>query len=97
MLHLRIIEERRNNTSLPYRKPIMQDSELGNAYSRIPNDDPEFDEIWETEFPELSKEGVLELLLGENGTIFWIKEKDELKKYTYYIISDSGKTYTRLN
>lgn len=96
MIYLRIVEKTRKNESAPFIS-IANTAELGITYSNIPKEHEMFDEIVKKEYPDISTDNVRELICGENGTIWFLEEDSDNCKYSYFIMSDTGKTVERLN
>ena len=61
---------------------------------------PTVEEVYKVivkEYPDISTDNVRELICGENGTIWFLEEDSDNCKYSYFIMSDTGKTVERLN
>lgn len=95
MFILRIIEETRDNATLPFEQ-VIENFELGVAYSRIKNGTKEFSEIMNTKYSEYSQDEVESIICGENEKEFFIEKNNTNRVYSYFIMSDSGKTFEKL-
>lgn len=94
MFTLRVIEETRESVNVPFDQ-VIENFFLGAAYSVVKNGTREFDRIMKAEYPETDKERVVALVCGENER--WFVEKNtDLRNFTYYIMTENGKTYERL-
>lgn len=97
MFVLRIIEEERKNTSAPFEQ-VIENFELGNAYTRLKkNSTSEFDEVMKHYYPETSKDDIDSIICGHNGLRFFIVCNTELKTNAYFIMTESGQTFERIN
>lgn len=96
MFVLRIIEETRQSENEPFEQ-VIENFEIGNSYSRVKKGvTKEFDQIMESDFPEYEKEPIESLLCTEHGRTFFIWTPTPLRVYSYFIMSESGKTFERL-
>jgi len=96
MFALRIIEETRENENLPFEQ-VVENFVIGNSYSILRNGaTKEFDAIMESEFPEAEITPIESLLCTENGSKFFIWYPTALRQYSYFIMTESGKTFERL-
>jgi len=94
MYTLRIIEETRADESMPFEQ-VIENFELGDAYATIKNGITEFDKIMER-YPNENKELIKVIICGENGDEIFVRQNDTLNEYTYFIMSESGKTFEKL-
>jgi len=72
---------------------------IGASYSVVRADSKEFKRIMEAEYPDLkqsSKDKIRALLCCENGKTFFIEEKDSLREYEYFIMTERGNTFEKL-
>jgi len=96
MFILRIIEEVRDNESLPFDQ-VIENFELGASYSKLKNGHTkEFDRIMAENYPETNPSEVDALVIGDNGMEFFIQPNTPLREYSYFIMSESGKTLERI-
>ena len=95
MYTLRIIEETRENENVPFEQ-VIENFELGNAYTKIEKGcSKEFDRIAK-ENAGGNTEDVRAVLCGENELIFFIMNNNKNMTYSYFIMTESGKTLERL-
>lgn len=91
MYTLRIIEEERTNVNEPF-EVVVKNFELGDAYTKIYKESSsEFSKYVGDEF-----ESVYCVVIARNGHEFYITNNTELRRFTYYIMSDSGNTFEKL-
>lgn len=96
MYTLRIIEEVRENQNEPFQQ-VIENFELGSSYSRIKKGaTKEFDQIMADQFPEQDKSEVESLLCSENGWTFFIYSNTPNRVFSYFIMTESGKTFERI-
>jgi hypothetical protein len=96
MYTLRIIEETRENENAPFEQ-VIENFGLGNAYSILKKGvTKEFDEIMKSMFPESEKTNVRALICAENDTVWFIENNEKNKTYSYFIMTESGKTFEKL-
>jgi hypothetical protein len=100
MFVLRIIEETRENESVPFNQ-VIENFEIGSSYSVIrKNDSDEFDSIMKKEYPDVNKADISALLCvqrcDEHGNIFFIYPRTPTKQFSYFIMTENGKTFERL-
>lgn len=53
----------------------------------------------EAEYPDLkqsTKDKIMALLCCDNGQTFFIEDKDDLREYEYYIMTERGNTFEKL-
>lgn len=94
MFALRIIEETRENENSPFQQ-VITNYELGTAYSILKKGiTNEFNEEMIKRFPETDQSKIKGLVCAEN--YFFIEENSENKVFSYFIMTDSGKTFERL-
>ena len=95
MFTLRIIEEVRDNENAPFEQ-VIENFEIGISYSIIRKGfSKEFDEFMKEWSKDIDK-NVIAVLKCENGQEFHIFKNNELMRYSYFIMTDSGKTFERL-
>lgn len=96
MFTLRIIEETRESESVPFEQ-VIENFEIGSSYSILKKGaTKEFDEIMETEFLGADMMPIESLLCTEHGRKFFIWEQTPLRNYSYFIMTENGKTFERL-
>ena len=96
MYSLRIIEETRESESVPFEQ-VIENFEIGSSYSILKKGaTKEFDEIMETEFLGSDVMPIESLLCTEHGRKFFIWTPTPLRNYSYFIMSENGKTFERL-
>ena len=95
MYTLRIIEETRYNENDAFEQ-VIENFELGKAYSRVNNGTKEFDKIMMDLYPEWNKDEVLSIISGENEDEFFILKNNDFRQHTYFIMTESGKTFEKL-
>jgi hypothetical protein len=95
MYTLRIIEETRKSKDDPFRQMVHNHC-LGDAYTvRRKGVSPDFAEAvmkaigGDTEYTEL-------IVTGSNGDTFVKYRSHEYDKFTYFIMTENGKTFERL-
>lgn len=96
MFTLRIIEETRENSNQPFDQ-IIENYYLGDKYSILKKGDTkEFDKIMDEEFPNSNKKDLIGILCFNARDRIFIERPSALRRFTYYIISDNGKTFDRI-
>ena len=97
MYTLRIIEEIRLNTDEPFGQ-VIENFELGSSYSILTRGNTkEFDSEMKEYHPnERTDTNIRALLCAENGRHYFIEIESPLKRYDYFIMSESGKTFEKL-
>jgi sulfatase maturation enzyme AslB (radical SAM superfamily) len=95
MFTLRIIEEVRENESLPFEQ-VLENFELGIPYSKVKRGWTKEFEATIKDWPHEDSSSVECIVCGENGTNFFICANNPLRHYQYFIMTDSGKTFERL-
>jgi len=95
MYTLRIIEETRENENVPFEQ-VLENFELGDSYSFIKKGcSKEFDRIVnENQGGDASE--IKAVICGENGKVFFIMKSTKCMEYSYFIMTESGKTLERL-
>lgn len=95
MYTLRIIEETRENEKSPFEQ-VIKNFELGKAYTKI-------EKGCSSEFDRIVKEnaggdinGIRAVVCGENELVFFIMNNNKNMTYSYFIMTESGKTLERL-
>ena len=96
MFTLRIIEETRGSENDPFEQ-VIENFEVGYSYSILKKGDTkEFDQLMRREYPESEIESIESLLCTEQGRVFFIWTPTKLQVYSYFIMSEGGKTFERL-
>lgn len=95
MYTLRIIENERENKKKAFDQTI-DNFELGDAYSKVDRGTKEFDRIMKKMFPNEKKDNIKTIICADNGKVFFIFKNEENKIYSYFIISENGKTFEKL-
>jgi len=101
MYTLRIIEETREDVKDPFDQ-VIENFDLGTSYSIIRKGATrEFDAILKNQFPEVDTEGITALVCGHSldesrNTMFVYSKDNDYRKFTYYIMTDGGKTFEKL-
>ncbi len=95
MYTLRIIEETRENEKAPFEQ-IIGNYELGCSYSKIEREmSKEFDQIIKN-YPDYKKEEIRSIICGENEREYFIMKNGTNINHSYFIMTDSGKTFEKL-
>ena len=95
MYTLRIIEETRENEKAPFEQ-VIENFELGGSYTQIHKGcSNEFDRITK-ENQGGDTDGIRAVLCGENEKVFFIMKNSKNMVFSYFIMTDSGKTFERL-
>ena len=105
MFTLRIIEETRENENAPFEQ-VQNNHSLGRGYSKLKKGitkefdleinrlSPQLKENW----PNLNVETEVDsIICGANGDSWFIMKDSPLKRYDYFIMTESGQTFERLN
>lgn len=96
MYTLRIIEKTRENENDAFDE-VIENFELGNSYTvLIKGATKEFDKIMKNNHSGTKHDGIKSLLCAENGEEFFIWNETSNRMYSYYIMTESGKTFDRL-
>lgn len=96
MFTLRIIEETRENENAPFEQ-VIENFGLGNSYAVLKKGNTsEFDATMKKNHPETSQDGIRALLCAENGLEFFICDEKPNMRYSYFIMTENGKTFERL-
>ena len=96
MFTFRIIEEIRANVNDKFSQ-IISNHELGKSYSIFEKGaSKEFDTILKKKFPDENRNKIRAIIAGENGDLFFVELKTELKNNSYYVMTESGSTYEKL-
>lgn len=96
MYTLRIIIEERENPSLPFEQ-VIHNYDLGASYSRVRKGTRNFNRIMDELYPEVNKDEVESIICSENEKEWFIQKNTENKTFAYFIMSDNGNTFERLN
>lgn len=95
MYTLRIIEETRENEKVPFES-VIENFELGESYSHIKKGcSKEFEELLK-DWPAEDQLNVESIICGNNGTTFFVCSNNINRNYSYFIMTESGKTFERL-
>jgi len=95
MYTLRIIEETREDEKSPFEQ-VIENFELGGSYSIIKKGSSrEFDEQLK-DWPSEDKSQIESIVCGQSGVQFFIFIPTMKRNNTYFIMTDSGKTFERL-
>lgn len=96
MFILRKIEEVRDCEGMPFEQTITN-FELGDSYKRLRKGTTrEFSELLISKFPETNESEISSIIRGQNGWDIFVLNNEDNKKYSYFIMTDSGKTFERL-
>jgi len=95
MYTLRIIEETRESVDQPFDQ-VIENFELGSSYSRVNNGTREFSRIMDSNYPESNREGIESIICGENEKTFFVMKNEDHRVYSYFVMTESGKTFERL-
>ena len=87
--NVEIIRDLENDTF----EKITSNYELGCAYSKIDVDSKRFKDL----YPDVRTDGIICMVSGENGVSFFIEKSTVDHSRDYYIMTESGKTFERLN
>ena len=95
MYTLRVIIESRSNEKKPFDQ-VIDNYSLGNSY-RIAKKgiSKQFAEGIK-EFPEVDDEDVRAVIFSEKQTTWFIRNGNDNTKYSYFIMTENGKTFERL-
>lgn len=100
MFTLRIIQEERKDVNHQFQQ-VIENFEIGNSYSVLKNGATyEFDDLLIKKYPdsytETNKAEISAIVCCENGLDFFIFKNGELRNFTYFIMTENGKTFERL-
>lgn len=96
MYTLRIIEMERDNENERFEE-VVENFELGESYALLKKGaTKEFDEEMKRSYPDSTRDDIRALLCGGNGVSFFILNNSSLFNHTYFIMTESGKTFERL-
>lgn len=96
MYTLRIIEETRENENEAFDQ-VIENFELGSSYSRLKNGvTKEFDQVMQKDYPDTDKNTIESLICGENRDVYFVEKNTENRVFSYFIMTESGKTFERL-
>lgn len=96
MYTLRIIEETKNEGNTYYDQMINNHA-LGNSYSVIKNGaSDDFHSIMKEKYPEWDKTRIKAIVLSSKQETFFIDKGEANKQYSYFIMTENGKTFERL-
>jgi hypothetical protein len=99
MFILRIIQEERENGNKPFEQ-VIENFEIGKSYSVIKKgSSKEFDAILET-YGGINKDEIAAILCVEkrydDNNVFFILETTANRQFSYFVMTESGKTFERL-
>jgi hypothetical protein len=96
MYTLRIIEETRENEKAPFEQ-VIENFWLGDSYSILKKGiTKEFGDHMKKNHPKEKHDGIKALLCGVGGLEFFILDEAPNRRYSYFIMTESGKTFERL-
>lgn len=95
MYTLRVIIEERSDEKKPFEQ-VIDNYALGNSYRVAKKGVSKQFEDGLKEYPKESTEGVKAVLFSEKGETWFIMESSENVKYSYFIMTENGKTFDRL-
>jgi len=94
--YLRVIEEERENENTPFNQ-VIENFALGKSYAVLRNGITiEFDAVMDSDFPDTEKTTVKALICGGNKDVYFVEANNENKKFSYFIMTETGKTFDRL-
>ena len=96
MYTLRIIAEERANKDMPFEQTIHNYS-LGNAYTKVERGSKTFNSIMDGSYPDFKKEAVRFIICSEDKKEWFIMENSEYQIFSYFIMTENGTTFERLN
>jgi hypothetical protein len=97
MFALRIIEEMRENENAPFEQ-VIENYALGNYYSQLrKGSTKEFDQLMKENYPEHDIATIKAIIIGENKLTMFVKENTSDKQYSYFIMTENGKTFERIH
>ena len=92
MFILRIIKETRKNEKLPFVQ-VIRNIDLGSSYSTCTDGSAEFDEIVSV-FPKDNE--IRKIIIDSKCSEHTVLSNNENRNYSYFIMTESGKTFERL-
>lgn len=96
MYTLRIIEETRQNVSDPFQQEI-KNFEIGCFYSVVRKGHSEkFNKLIKEKHIGTPTEGVRAIICDQKEWDFFVFEDTELKRTSYFIMTESGKTFEKI-
>lgn len=95
MYTLRIIEETRENEKSPFEQ-VIRNIEIGDSYTKVKRECSTVFSKLIDDYPEYAKGSVREFILFGNGEVYPISESDSNHNWSYFIMTDNGKTFERL-
>jgi len=95
MYTLRIIEDTREEGDVRFDQ-VIENFELGTSYSVIKKGIKEFDNILNDMYPNEDTENIRCLICAGNGDVFFIYKNNDNELYSYFIMTESGKTFEKL-
>ena len=97
MYTLRIIIEERENKNFPFEQTIHNYS-LGNSYTKVENGTKNFERIMTELYPEVQlKDEVKAIICSEVKKEWFIMKNKENQTFCYFIMTENGSTFERLN
>lgn len=104
MFTLRIIEETRRGENAPFEQ-VIENHELGSSYAKLKQGiTSEFEleiehlsERMKEDWPDLNiKTDIDCIICAANGEMFFIMNEKPDKKFSYFIMTENGKTFEKL-
>lgn len=95
MYTLRVIIEERSDEKKPFEQ-VIDNYALGNSYRVAKNGNSKQFEEGLKEFPEENVKDVKAVLFSEKEQTWFIMNSSENIKYSYFIMTENGKTFERL-
>ena len=75
----------------------IENHELGDAYCLFRRGTKLFNEILNSkEYGDYDKSRITQIVRGDNGVEFFIEENTKKRQISYFIMSESGKTFEKL-
>ena len=97
MYTLRIIIEERENQSFPFEQTIHNYS-LGNSYTKVDYGSKNFWAIINEFYPDFDmKYEIKSIICSEDKKEWFVMKNNENKTFSYFIMTDNGTTFERLN
>ncbi len=95
MYTLRVIEETRENEKATFEQ-VIRNIEMGGSYTRVQRGCSTVFDNTLKDYPEYAKGIVRAFLIFGNGEVYPISENDDNHNWSYFVMTDSGKTFERL-
>lgn len=95
MFTLRSIEEKKEDD---YSfEQVTSNHYLGKSYTRLVNGmTTEFDAVMKEQFPHVNKNSIESIICSDLGDIFFIEKSEKNKIYSYYIMTENGRTFEKI-